>query len=254
MKNLLTLLLAIYSGISFAQANKSDLKVEYKLYCDTDVPIKVSHLLSVKNNVAIYQQKLSTTERWTEKPAKYEMNIAKIQGDFEPYMKIDRKKREMFFFEAVGQNIFLVKDNYAELKWKILDETKTVAGYTCNKATATYRGRDWIAWFTPEIPAPFGPWKLHGLPGLILEAADATGRYTYTAVKIEAATDEVFAKEFASLMETKSKKPVTIRQYIADTEEYSDNQIKLLAANKDFKIEVKKEPRKGEELIYEWEQ
>ncbi len=57
-----------------------------------------------------------------------------------------------------------------KIKWQICPETKKIQNYTCQKAITTFRGRTWQAWFTPQIPIKFGPWKLHGLPGLILTA------------------------------------------------------------------------------------
>lgn len=63
--------------------------------------------------------------------------------------------------------------------WEIEDETKNILGYECNKAVTTFRGRKWMAWFTPEIPVQEGPWKLFGLPGLILEAYDAERDYVF---------------------------------------------------------------------------
>ena len=54
----------------------------------------------------------------------------------------------------------------------------------CQKASTTYRGRDYVVWFTPEIPVSHGPWKLRGLPGLIIEASDLTGKYEFIARKI----------------------------------------------------------------------
>ena len=70
------------------------------------------------------------------------------------------------------------------LKWKLEDGTKEILGYVCNKAVARFRGRTWTAWYALEIPVPSGPWKLSGLPGLILEASDSTGNYKFEAAGI----------------------------------------------------------------------
>ena len=73
-----------------------------------------------------------------------------------------------------------------ERSWTIIDDsTKNVLGYECIMATANYHGRHWTAWFTPEIPVDAGPWKLLGLPGLILEATDSTGHHHFTANGIQ---------------------------------------------------------------------
>ncbi len=70
--------------------------------------------------------------------------------------------------------------------WIIVeDSTKTILGYECIKATTNYHGRQWSVWFTPEIPMSAGPWKLLGLPGLILEAVDSTGQHHFSATGIE---------------------------------------------------------------------
>ena len=55
-------------------------------------------------------------------------------------------------------------------------------GYPCQKATATFRGRDYEAWFTPEIPVNDGPWKFFGLPGLILKVTDAENIFSFVCV------------------------------------------------------------------------
>ncbi|MFD0931673.1 GLPGLI family protein [Psychroflexus salinarum] len=65
-----------------------------------------------------------------------------------------------------------VKDKTIDISWDITDETKKIGRYEVQKATAHFRGRDYTAWFTSEIPLPYGPWKLVGLPGLILETYD----------------------------------------------------------------------------------
>ncbi|MDE6073514.1 MAG: GLPGLI family protein [Muribaculaceae bacterium] len=66
-------------------------------------------------------------------------------------------------------------------EWTITDSVKNIIGYECFKATTDFKGRQWTAWFTPEIPISDGPWKLHGLPGLILEAYDKSHDYEFEA-------------------------------------------------------------------------
>lgn len=73
------------------------------------------------------------------------------------------------------------EEDWEKPEWKITDESKEIIGYQCFKATTDYRGRHWTAWFTPEIPIQEGPWKLCGLPGLILEAGDNNGEYHFLA-------------------------------------------------------------------------
>ena len=80
---------------------------------------------------------------------------------------------------------FVYEEECPELEWTISSETETILGYECTKATASFRGRTWYAWFTMDIPLNYGPWKLSGLPGLILKAEDADQYFTYEAVGIK---------------------------------------------------------------------
>ena len=82
--------------------------------------------------------------------------------------------------------------------WTIGDSTREVLGYTCQQATADFRGRRWTAWFATDIPVSDGPWKLGGLPGLILEAYDEGQQHVFTAVGLERVKDEpiIFNRSF----------------------------------------------------------
>ena len=87
---------------------------------------------------------------------------------------------------------FLIKRE--PLNWKLTGETKTLSGYSCRKATATQeftsiRTKKTIihnieAWFTNEIPFPYGPEGFGGLPGLILEMKFAQNYYYATKIKL----------------------------------------------------------------------
>ncbi|ETK08014.1 hypothetical protein T230_07980 [Tannerella sp. oral taxon BU063 isolate Cell 1/3] len=82
--------------------------------------------------------------------------------------------------------------------WTMGDSTREVLGYTCQQATADFRGRRWTAWFATDIPVSDGPWKLGGLPGLILEAYDEGQQHVFTAVGLERVKDEpiIFNQSF----------------------------------------------------------
>lgn len=75
-------------------------------------------------------------------------------------------------------------------EWKLTADTLTLLGYRCTRATTQFKGRQWTAWFTPDIPVSEGPWKLCGLPGMILKAEDAEGHYRFEANGIEQCHDE----------------------------------------------------------------
>lgn len=66
--------------------------------------------------------------------------------------------------------------------WSLLPDTLTINGFFCRKATASFLGRSWIAWFTPQIVSNDGPWMLWGLPGLIIKATDSDNYFSFTCV------------------------------------------------------------------------
>ena len=90
----------------------------------------------------------------------------------------ERKVTERCYFDMER---WQYTEDWEKPVWEIGDSTKAVLGYECVEATANYRGRTWTAWFAPEIPVQDGPWKLCGLPGLILEAHDANSDYIFEA-------------------------------------------------------------------------
>lgn len=69
--------------------------------------------------------------------------------------------------------------------WQITEESDSILGYPCYKAIIDYGGRVYYAWFTLDIPINDGPWKLWGLPGLILKVTDKDGLYEWKAIGIQ---------------------------------------------------------------------
>ena len=92
--------------------------------------------------------------------------------------------------DGLREDQVMYRDTLNAQQWTIADSTREVLGYTCQQATADFRGRHWTAWFATDIPVSDGPWKLGGLPGLILEAYDKGHQYTFTVVGLERVAEE----------------------------------------------------------------
>lgn len=119
-----------------------------------------------------------------------------------------------------------------EMQWEIGDSTAVILGYECQSATTDYHGRRWTAWFTTDIPLPFGPWKFHGLPGLILKA-EADPAFVFEATGIER-SDRLMTPIYSpeNYQRTNRKKA------LADDEYYLNNLEAILQAKFGGKVEL----------------
>ena len=78
--------------------------------------------------------------------------------------------------EPIFSKKHILKGELALPEWAIEeDSTRQIGGYNCLLAKADVCGRSFVVWFTPEIPVNCGPWKLWGLPGLIVDAQSVDG-------------------------------------------------------------------------------
>ena len=93
--------------------------------------------------------------------------------------------RRQAFIKGIAPSVLSYIETATQPKWKIGGETQNILGYTCQKAVTQYLGRRYTAWFTTEIPVSSGPWKLGGLPGLILKVWDSKHEYEFEATLIE---------------------------------------------------------------------
>jgi len=87
--------------------------------------------------------------------------------------------------EKICTDWFRYEEEMPELKWELTDSVTTVLGYECHAAACNFRGREWLAFYTEDIPLMDGPWKLQGLPGLIMKAADKDGHYVFECIGIK---------------------------------------------------------------------
>lgn len=101
-----------------------------------------------------------------------------------------------------NENFINIKFEYYSFKttdqitWNISGETKQVQQYTLQKATAKFGGRNWVAWFSREIPFKEGPFKFSGLPGLVFEIYDTGKNFIYNLIKSQELPDTFHTEDF----------------------------------------------------------
>ena len=152
---------------------------------------------------------------------------------------------------------FTVDDNWLKIDWKIQEDTISIGNFKCKKAIGDFRGRSYIVWFTEEIPLPYGPWKLYGLPGLILQAEDTEKMFTVRFKSIEYPTSQAFEVNKPIEKETK-----TLKDYVYAMDNYQDFLLEKLVAQmpREMASSLTKMPSKKDtkrtykvEKIFEWE-
>ena len=99
-----------------------------------------------------------------------------------------------------------------DIAWTLTDDTLTVSDYLCQQATATFRGVEWRVWYTEEIPSSAGPWRLRGLPGLIIKAESEVHTFCLAGLRMEASpitapeqNPEVHRMKYVKLLKHKNE-------------------------------------------------
>jgi len=87
--------------------------------------------------------------------------------------------------KRIFEELFLVKDSVRKINWKITDEKRDVAGYSCRRANALIMDSIYVvAFYAEEIPVSVGPESFAGLPGMILGVALPHENLTWFATKV----------------------------------------------------------------------
>jgi GLPGLI family protein len=88
--------------------------------------------------------------------------------------------------KTVFDGTYLIQDSLRNLNWKVTNDTRTIAGLECRKATAIMMDSVFVvAFFTEQILCTSGPEGFNGLPGMILGIAIPRLHTTWYATKLE---------------------------------------------------------------------
>ena len=214
MKTLkLTLIAATISTFTFAQnADKALARVRYTFSHMRDTTQrdnfqKENMLLVIGKNASVFTS-YDKINRDMELRKQIEEQIKNQAGALnginisrsssQPITPVDyfyfANENKFYTKERIISN-YLIEETAPKINWKINKDTASFSGVKCQKATAYFKGRNWIAWFAPELPFQSGPWKLNGLPGLIVEAHDEKNEVKFQFAGIEKIADAAKPKE-----------------------------------------------------------
>lgn len=166
-----------------------------------------------------------------------------------------RKPEIILNIKSSNNSKIIVKDILPEWNWKLVEGTKTIGDYKCSKATIEFRGRNYEAYYTSEIPLAYGPYKFRGLPGVILQISSVGGDlenfFSWTAQEIKFPVSITYDDLPAIIQDN----PQSLKEYVIS---YDNSIVARQKASqsrlpKDIKVERSTIKRTGIELIYEWE-
>jgi GLPGLI family protein len=159
--------------VLFFKANAQDLKIEYQVRFNDmydrgrNDRLHTGYLL-ISGGLSRYY----TIEKEKYKP-KNEHDIL-IMPDTANQVFTNMSSGVLISQESdIRGKMFFVSDSLYPMKWMISSEERMIDSLNCVRAECSFRGRKYIAWFTTEIPLPYGPWKMGGLPGLIVDLQDS---------------------------------------------------------------------------------
>jgi GLPGLI family protein len=120
-------------------------------------------------------------------------------------------KNESLLTMEMGGSQINIKDSLTNVKWKITNEYRNIAGYDCRRANGVTLDSVYVvAFYTDQIPTPGAPSTVHGLPGMILGLVVPEQHFNIYATKVEMTATTVDSNIF------KKKADVYTRQQTKD--------------------------------------
>lgn len=139
-------------------------------------------ILDLKNNISIFRDSLdkkSDSIRLNSGNGRFKMGV---ENQFYVKKNLNQKRIEKVI-TYLGTDYLLPIEEI--LNWKITSEQKIIGKYKSQKAETNYGGRNWIAWFTTELPFADGPYIFSGLPGLIVSIQDSNNNYSFNLIEVK---------------------------------------------------------------------
>lgn len=200
MRNIILVLNLIISISAFAQketyVTEYEIKyeVDYQYFVDDEERSQETLYLFTGDKASVFvnhnkareeeiRQKMRDMMHARGRVVSFEAGIISSEFGMEFYK--DFESGQIWRLMEIADRDYAFLEEDAPVEWSITNETKTYEGYEAQKATTTYAGRDYVAWFSLEIPIADGPYVFTGLPGLIVELYDVGELFKFSLLSVK---------------------------------------------------------------------
>ncbi|WP_430813498.1 GLPGLI family protein [Carboxylicivirga sp. RSCT41] len=168
---------AFFLLISLTLQAQQELKIVYN-YINHAKPNTYMMEL-VANDKQVFSYTIRLTKSGTGKRATYKQttDTTKLFKDY--------TNDYLVYEERLGRDYHVIKEELKLFKWNEVGQRDTILGYPCKTAFAEFRGREYQAFYTTKLPFTAAPWKLHGLPGVVLRVITTDDVLVYEAQSVE---------------------------------------------------------------------
>jgi GLPGLI family protein len=242
-------------NISHAQNNSG--YVVYDWFQNMGLPYNSKVKLYFNDYESFYKELTKENSKQTKEESTTSFFNVNYEARESTYTNL--KTRKIISQALVFTKAYVVEEDLARIQWQIFNEFQKVGKYNCQKAVGRFRGRTYEVWFTSEIPLNFGPWKLNGLPGLVLKVTESKGKILFDAVKIVINDSSQKNEIIQNIQIPAIGKKITLKEFVPLKDNEADDLLKFILSkegrsNSSEIIKVEKAGRDFRyEVIYEWE-
>lgn len=115
----------------------------------------------------------------------YDLNkLMKYRTYFDDRILYNSNNKDETSLLKYNSNYFSFTNYNAQLNWILTKNNLIINNIECNSATLEYFGRKWEAFYSKNNPFSYGPFKFHGLPGLIISIKDSDDIYKFDLIEL----------------------------------------------------------------------
>ncbi|WP_394773290.1 GLPGLI family protein [Flavobacterium sp.] len=236
-----------------AKAQVKNVVIEYNLNVSNENYVQKKVITNCTKNISISKTFANNSKAGIESN-EHTNSIYINEKEIDTYESVDLVSNNIISVDNIKNSNYKITEQLPVMNWKLSkdNEVKKIDTFICNKAFLSFRGRNYIAWYTPYVALPFGPWKFYGLPGLILEIYDTNNNYHWTVSKITYPSTKTFD---LSVLDKQNTKDITLKGFVEEIEKQKQIMYARImkVMPRGTTMEQGTDTRTSVELVYDWE-